>query len=221
MRCISISLLLLLLLPLSLHADDEPPSAAPAAKAPAKRTAVSLDAVRKHCEWLTSVERMGRLKWEHREAAAAYIAKAFEAAGLKPLPGKTDYNDDHESDTRFGKMRNVVGWLPGTKAGTTKEKPGDYVILSAHYATASPYTAGIIISLDTCKIGSHPGRISPAASVSVRILHRECPGTHKGHFIQAFTLSPRSTNAYLINLHWRLLHLDAKDNLLGCAYKHI
>ena len=133
MRRLALAFCLLLLLPLPLLADDEPPSAAPAKKPVAKRSAVSLDAVRKHCEWLTSVERMGRLEWEHREACAEYIAKAFKEAGLQPLPGKTDYNDDHAGDERFGKIRNVVGWLPGTKAGTTKEKPGSYVIVSAHY----------------------------------------------------------------------------------------
>ncbi|MDJ0974744.1 MAG: M28 family peptidase [Planctomycetota bacterium] len=130
MRYLPLSLLLLLLLPLPLRADDDAP-AAPAA--PAAKTAPSIDRIRADCEWLCAVERMGRKAWEHREASAAYIAKAFKDAGLQPLPGKADYFDDHDVDAPFDKARNVVGWLPGKKAGTTKDKPGSYVILSAHY----------------------------------------------------------------------------------------
>lgn len=121
--------LALLLLSTPLWAEDDGP--APAVKE-APRTAASLKTLREHAEWLTSVERMGRLEWEHREACAAYIAKAFAAAGLKPLPGKTDMYDDHEVE-KFVKARNVVAWLPGSKSGTTAKEPGSYIIVSGHF----------------------------------------------------------------------------------------
>jgi Zn-dependent M28 family amino/carboxypeptidase len=61
--------------------------------------------------------------------AAGFIAKEFAEAGLKPLPGCTDYYQSF-SMTGTGSAKtldNIVGMIPG------KIKPDQCVIFSAHY----------------------------------------------------------------------------------------
>ena len=61
--------------------------------------------------------------------AAEFIAKEFGEAGLKPLPGCTDYFQSF-SMTGSGSAKNldnIVGMIPG------KTKPDECVIFSAHY----------------------------------------------------------------------------------------
>ncbi len=101
-------------------------------------TAPRLKALKADVEWLAAPERMGRHQWEHREACAEYLAKAFERAGLERVPGLKGYTRDHgRAAPPGGPSRNVMGWLSGA-SGTAGPKadpkaPGPYVILSAHY----------------------------------------------------------------------------------------
>ena len=118
----------LLLLSSSLSAEDGP-------RGP---TAPRLKALKADVEWLAAPERMGRHKWEHREACAKYLAAAFERAGLEKVPGLKAYTRDQgRTPPPGGPSRNVMGWLPGAggKAGPKADptSPGPYVILSAHY----------------------------------------------------------------------------------------
>ena len=106
--------------------------------APRGPTAPRLKALKADVEWLAAPERMGRHKWEHREACATYLAKAFERAGLERTPGLAGYTRDHgRTPPPGGPSRNILGWLPGAagKAGPKADpkSPGPYVILSAHY----------------------------------------------------------------------------------------
>jgi hypothetical protein len=101
---------------------------------PGGPTAPRLAALKADVEWLAAPERMGRHQWEHREACAAWLAKAFEAAGLAHAPGLDAYHLDHgRTPPPGGPARNVIGWLPGAGATADPKAPGPYVILSAHY----------------------------------------------------------------------------------------
>jgi hypothetical protein len=87
--------------------------------------------VEKTVRYLAGEELRGRGAWEDRKKAAAFVAKAFEDAGWKPLPGRDSYFVDHGGTKEEPEVRNVAAWLP-----TGRDVPAggeEYVILSAHY----------------------------------------------------------------------------------------
>ena len=114
-RLLALLLPLLLLTASRAWAEDAPPAD------------VSAETLTTHVRWLAAPERKGRGAWQDREASAAYVERAFRAAGLHPLPGR----DAMFLDTPGVKepaLRNVAAWLPGVATAD-----GEYVILSAHY----------------------------------------------------------------------------------------
>ncbi|MDF1701364.1 MAG: M28 family peptidase [Planctomycetota bacterium] len=111
----------LILLLASARAEDAPATAAKAA------VDVEVARLMTHVRWLAAPERKGRGAWPEREASAAYIAQAFAAAGLKPLPGRDSMFVD-KAGLKQPALRNVVAWLPGPKGAA-----GEHVILSSHY----------------------------------------------------------------------------------------
>lgn len=93
-------------------------------------------ALRRHVAHLAGPELKGRGAWEDRRRAADYVAQAFEAAGFRPLPGRTSYFVDHgvgsvEGAPQQPAVRNVCAWWPAPPA--TAAEAGEYVLLSAHY----------------------------------------------------------------------------------------
>jgi hypothetical protein len=119
MRRHPLALLLLLFLPVPALAQDGPH--------------VELRRLHDHVAWLAAPARQGRGSWTQRKATADYVAAAFRAAGLAPLPGRDSMFVDAPGDPSAGKdaepaLRNVVAWLPGAHGAD-----GEHVILSAHY----------------------------------------------------------------------------------------
>jgi hypothetical protein len=88
-------------------------------------------ALRKHVDFLAGPDLKGRGAWEDRKKAADYVAKGFEQAGFKPLPGRTSYFVDHGGTPEQPEIRNVCAWWP--EPPKTAKEAGDYVLLSAHY----------------------------------------------------------------------------------------
>lgn len=82
---------------------------------------------------LTAPELEGRGAWAHRRLAADWIARRFASVGLKPLPGRKNYFDDHGGTTEQPEARNVVGWLPGAAKPEGEDGVAPYVLVSAHY----------------------------------------------------------------------------------------
>jgi hypothetical protein len=101
-----------------LRADEGPPEA---------ERGVNVTRLMQHVRWLAAPERKGRGRWPDRAATADYIATAFAAAGLKPLPGRETMFQD-KAGLKEPALRNVVAWLPGAKGAA-----GEHVILSAHH----------------------------------------------------------------------------------------
>jgi hypothetical protein len=87
-----------------------------------------------HVEWLAAPEREGRgVGTAGLDSAAAYIARAFQAAGLEP--GGDDggwFQEFPASRSPSGgpvRLRNVVGVLRGTNPGWSEQS----ALLTAHY----------------------------------------------------------------------------------------
>lgn len=97
------------------------PSPAPSFRVPARETS----RLRAHVRALTAPAMEGRRAGSEGERqAAAYVAKAFEEAGLEPAgDGGTWFQD-------FGQGRNVLGRLVGEGAGT--------VVIGAHLDHLGP-----------------------------------------------------------------------------------
>lgn len=87
--------------------------------------------LRAHVDFLAGPELKGRGAWEDRKKAADHVAKGFEQAGFRPLPGRTGYFVDHEGTPEQGTVRNVCGWWP--EPPKSAKDVGEYVLLSAHY----------------------------------------------------------------------------------------
>ena len=99
------------------------------AEPPAEEAAeTAQDRLRRTVEWLASPDLHGRREEEDRKAVAAGLAERFAAAGLKPLPGAASMVLESGAGAR-----NVVGWLPGAKAGATADAAGEYVLVSANH----------------------------------------------------------------------------------------
>jgi hypothetical protein len=111
------------------------PPALPARKALAELPPVfSQKALVEHVQWLAAPEREGRgVGTKGLDAAAEYIAAAFEAMGLEPGGERGSYFQSFtapKSPTGSpATLRNVVGVLPGSKA----EWAGQSALLTAHY----------------------------------------------------------------------------------------
>jgi hypothetical protein len=109
--------------------------ALPARKALAELPPVfSQKALLGHVAWLSAPEREGRgTGTKGLDAAADYIAAAFEAAGLVPGgDGGTYFQPFTSPKSPSGPpvaLRNVIGVLPGAKAEWT----GQSALLTAHY----------------------------------------------------------------------------------------
>jgi hypothetical protein len=87
-----------------------------------------------HVAWLSAPEREGRgIGTKGKDAAADYVAAAFEAAGLRPGgDGGTYFQSFPSPKSPTGApatLRNVIGVLPGSKA----EWAGQSALLTAHY----------------------------------------------------------------------------------------
>jgi aminopeptidase N len=109
--------------------------ALPARKALAELPPVfSQKALLEHVAWLSAPEREGRgIGTKGLDAAAEYVAAAFEAAGLEPGgDGRSYFQPVSSPRSPSGApvtLRNVIGVLPGTKA----EWKGQSALLTAHY----------------------------------------------------------------------------------------
>lgn len=196
---IATCLLILLLLAPSVRAED-PPKEAPAAPvtgAPKDaRAAVDSKRLMAHVTWMAAPERKGRGAWPEREATAAYIAKSFADAGLVPLPGRKDMNQD-KAGLKEPALRNVVGWLPGPKGSD-----GEYVILSAHYDHLGQKVSVIVDGETETRVAmTFPGADDNASGVAAlleiaRVLglkHKENPSAFKrGIVFVAFDLEERN-----------------------------
>jgi hypothetical protein len=87
-------------------------------------------ALRARVEHLAGTAYSGRGAWEDRERAAAWIATAFEEAGLRPVPGREGWYQDHGGAEGEPRSRNVLGWWA---AAPDAPHAGEHVVLSAHY----------------------------------------------------------------------------------------
>lgn len=68
------------------------------------------------------------------ERMAQNMAARFAKIGLATVPGNSGWFHDVALDGEAGgRARNVVGWLPGERAGSTAETAGEYVLFSTHY----------------------------------------------------------------------------------------
>jgi hypothetical protein len=94
----------------------------------------SLKALTEHVDWMAAPEREGRgAGSEGAKAAADYIARGFEAAGLRPGgDGGSWYQTFTLPDGPDGEpveAVNVIGVLPGTKPDWSEQS----VVIGAHY----------------------------------------------------------------------------------------
>ncbi len=124
-------------------APTPPPAPAPVAfaRAPAPHETITSAALMAHVHWLCAPERAGRGSYQPGgRAAADYVARAFERAGLQV----TRQPVTEEAD-------NVIGILPGTGRGA--------VIVSAHYDHVGVDTDGVV----------YPGADDNASGVAVML----------------------------------------------------
>ncbi len=106
--------------------------AARARAEPVQRGGAPLEeALKQHVAFLAGPDLHGRGAWEDRKKAAEYVAKGFESAGFKPLPGRSTYFVDHGGTPEQPEIRNVCAWWP--EPPKSAAAVGEYVVLSAHY----------------------------------------------------------------------------------------
>src|SRR5262245_6836790 len=93
----------------------------------------SSEALERHVQFLSDPDLHGRREWDDRAKAATYLKERFQEAGLLPPPGMKDYFVDGGGTDAATRFRDVVAWLPGTRAGKTAADAGEYVLVTAHY----------------------------------------------------------------------------------------
>ncbi|MDZ7859085.1 MAG: M20/M25/M40 family metallo-hydrolase [Candidatus Krumholzibacteriota bacterium] len=96
--------------------------------------AFSAERMKRDIEYLASDELEGRgLGSEGIRKASVYIAERFEEAGLSPAGDDGTFFQTFEgvidAGGKTGKIRNIIGFLPGANEGLEKES----VVICAHY----------------------------------------------------------------------------------------
>lgn len=156
------SVLAVVVLALVTWSPDTRAAAEEDAGAPPRQKPVRETLLRTHLKQtvdaLTAPELAGRGAWAQRRLAADWIALQFKAVGLKPLPGRTGYFDDHGGTEEQPEARNVVGWLPAPARQPDEQEPAPYILVSAHYDHLGKKDGKI-----------HPGADDNASGVAVML----------------------------------------------------
>lgn len=130
-------------------AAEEPPAAPPGSPpappagstAPAKGSA-DIERLKATIDWVVKPKEGPSGSPKDASAAtptqhdlmAGGLAQRFQELGLVKVPGLPGWLQDVPLEgEEGGRARNVLGWLPGAKAGATPESAGEYVVFSAHY----------------------------------------------------------------------------------------
>lgn len=114
------------------------------------------------CHWLRGTYDAGADRWEWKVIVSESLNTRYKSGGINFVDGLAYWAADANGPTPHdrGIFRCAPEDIPNPQAHTKLFDPAyesanmviqDGVILSAHYATASPYTLGIIISPDMGK----------------------------------------------------------------------